>query len=347
MSKPDFIALRAPFSNGNISWRKGQTAHDERQAQALPYIDARAVQNRLDEVVGPECWSVSYCEVHSGDKLVAARCALAIKVEGEWVSKEDSAPLSASELGLKGMYSDALKRAAVQWGIGRYLYAYKAPFVDLNEAGNMVSKPVLPNEFLPKEEWVDASTIESATLAGTKDTESKAKAQATAAALADAKADADAKAKADADADAKAKADADAKAKADADAKAKAKADADAKAKAKADKVAEAKATLAAALAAAEGESEDSAEAESNASDAASSQVKSDMEGDTGISENVSPEEKMLIDEMLAKIKTMGAPLLQAYLNGAKAKSKLSEQSRQFLLSEILRNEELKAQAAT
>jgi hypothetical protein len=82
----------------------------------LSYIDARQLQNRLDEVVGPENWCNSYHLV--GDHLV---CRIGIKVDGEWVYKEDVGTESNIEEE-KGIFSDALKRAGVQWSIARYLY---------------------------------------------------------------------------------------------------------------------------------------------------------------------------------------------------------------------------------
>ena len=48
-------------------------------------------------------------------------CAISIRINNEWVTKWDGAQETAVEP-IKGGFSDAMKRAAVQWGIGRYLY---------------------------------------------------------------------------------------------------------------------------------------------------------------------------------------------------------------------------------
>jgi hypothetical protein len=48
-------------------------------------------------------------------------CTLSIKVGDAWISKEDGGENSDIEP-VKGGLSDAFKRAAVSWGIGRYLY---------------------------------------------------------------------------------------------------------------------------------------------------------------------------------------------------------------------------------
>lgn len=48
----------------------------------------------------------------------------------EWVTKWDGAENTAVEA-VKGGLSGAMKRAAVQWGIGRYLYKLDTNFVHL------------------------------------------------------------------------------------------------------------------------------------------------------------------------------------------------------------------------
>lgn len=160
MTTQNLKSLGEPLPSTSISWRVGFKNEDKTRGQALPYIDARVVQNRLDEVVGPGAWKNRFQEVVIGDRLVAVRCALSVKVDGEWVEKEDAAQLNGndekSDLAIKGVYSDALKRAAVQWGIGRYLYAFNAPWVDLDERGYLMQVPGLPQELLPEGEVAKA-----------------------------------------------------------------------------------------------------------------------------------------------------------------------------------------------
>lgn len=142
-------ALKAPIPAELVSWRVGTTNEDKTQGKALPYIDARVVQTRLDEAVGPGNWKNRFVEVFAGTRLMAVRCALAIRINGEWVEKEDAAYLPAThkddhslEMAVKGVYSDAEKRAAVQWGIARHLYDFQAPWVDLVE-GKLARIPSL------------------------------------------------------------------------------------------------------------------------------------------------------------------------------------------------------------
>ncbi|MDO8416330.1 MAG: Rad52/Rad22 family DNA repair protein [Agitococcus sp.] len=341
MNKIDFAALRAPFSATDISWKKGLVNHDAHQAQALPYINARAVQERLDTVVGPERWSETFTEVHAGDKLVAARCTLSIQVGEEWVRKEDAAPFTTADLGLKGMYSDALKRAAVHWGIGRYLYAFTAPYVDLNEAGNFDKQPTLPADFLPDSEKESALSLLEASSA-----EELLKVKAIEAAAQAAKVTANAEQAKIAEAErlkmAKEAAETIAKELAEADAASlkAAKEESIAKAaKASADKV---KLDEARALLKAEEEAQTNAIAQAAAASVTEAALAPSTESNaTSVldgppsADNTSPTELLLVTEMLGKIKTMSPKLLESYLNGAKAKEKLSEHSRLYLLNQL------------
>ena len=103
--------LRAPFPVEALHWRLGQTNKAKTKAMMLVYIDARDVMDRLDEVFGLD-WQDEY-------KEVKGRIICTITVNG--VSKSDGAGDTDFEAE-KGGLSDAFKRAAVKWGVGRYLY---------------------------------------------------------------------------------------------------------------------------------------------------------------------------------------------------------------------------------
>lgn len=119
----DLKLLFAEFPRDAISWRAQSLTAAGDKAMALAYIDARDVMDRLDQIVGPDNWQDRY-EFH-GARTV---CYLSIRVGDEWLTKADGAGDSDIE-GEKGAISDALKRAAVKWGIGRYLYALESPWV--------------------------------------------------------------------------------------------------------------------------------------------------------------------------------------------------------------------------
>lgn len=144
---PDLAKLNAFFSKADIKFRLGATTKDKLKGQAFAYISARAIQNRLDDIVGPANWRDSYEMIGATSVL----CTLAIRVGNEWVEKQDVSEIADQKNGFKGGVSDALKRAAVKWGIGRYLYEYEPAWVTLDN-GRLPKTIALPDEFLVDEE---------------------------------------------------------------------------------------------------------------------------------------------------------------------------------------------------
>lgn len=128
MSDDLFARLAAPFRPEQVSWRVGAMNRDKTKAMALAYIDARDVMARFDEVCGPAGWERKHPHV---DKTTT--CEIGVWVEGRgWVVKADGAGDTAVEAE-KGSLSDSFKRAAVNWGVGRYLYDLPSPWVELDD----------------------------------------------------------------------------------------------------------------------------------------------------------------------------------------------------------------------
>jgi hypothetical protein len=129
--------LAAPFPPERISWRVKQVYEQKNSALVLAYIDARDVYERLDEVVGVGGWQCRHDD--GGDGRLT--CSIGLELNGQWVWKSDGAGSRQASAGLseqdanKGDYSDALKRAAVAWGIGRYLYAMGRTYADVEQKG--------------------------------------------------------------------------------------------------------------------------------------------------------------------------------------------------------------------
>jgi len=97
-------------------WRVQSFSKRKPVATCVAYVDSRDVQTRLDEAIGPESWQDKYYEV-KGNLF----CSIGIKKGEEWVWKSDCGTESNQDR-QKGEASDAFKRAAVKWGIGRFLY---------------------------------------------------------------------------------------------------------------------------------------------------------------------------------------------------------------------------------
>ncbi len=128
--------LSDKFSSEDVEWRIGRagyTISGKPYGTVLAYITNRAIQNRLDEVCGPENWRNEFREWKVGDKH-GVLCGISICVNGEWVTKWDGAENTDIE-SVKGGLSDAMKRAGVQWGIGRYLYDLTENFAQIAEKG--------------------------------------------------------------------------------------------------------------------------------------------------------------------------------------------------------------------
>ena len=137
MTKEIIAELSAPFHPDDIKQRYANMK--TRTGKKLSYIDARNVMERLDQVVGLENWQ-SKVTVQCEKTL----CELSVKINKEWITKTDGAG-DTQISGEKGGVSDAFKRAAVLFGIGRYLYEGRNPTTVYNEylkmtKGSVVSK---------------------------------------------------------------------------------------------------------------------------------------------------------------------------------------------------------------
>ena len=147
-NKETFAQLATPFQPEDLEWRAGATNSDKTKALALAYITSRAVMDRLDEVVGPENW----CDEYQPGPVGGLICGISLRINGEWITKWDGAENTQFEE-VKGGLSNAFKRAAVKWGIGRYLYKLPNVWVPAETRGRTVvlkSTPDLPGWALPE-----------------------------------------------------------------------------------------------------------------------------------------------------------------------------------------------------
>ena len=128
--------LAAPFDPAELRWKPGSKSGDKKRAMIMPYVTGRAIMDRLDLVFGPAGWSDSYERIDGK----AWRCRITATIDGRDVFKEGLSDEPQIEA-IKGGASGALKRAAVKWGIGRYLYRLPAVWVDIKNGyarGNAV-----------------------------------------------------------------------------------------------------------------------------------------------------------------------------------------------------------------
>ncbi|GAA5514918.1 hypothetical protein Dcar01_03682 [Deinococcus carri] len=121
--------LSAPFPAHLVNWKPGAMTKDRTRALLMAYIDARAVMDRLDALC-PDLWAFDV-EVVPGAPIPTVKGTLTVL----GVSRSDIGEAdTASEAGtLKAAASDALKRCAVHFGIGRYLYDLPKQWVDWDD----------------------------------------------------------------------------------------------------------------------------------------------------------------------------------------------------------------------
>jgi hypothetical protein len=124
--------LQEPFCSKDVEWKIQCTTKDKDRGMAVPYINSRAIQTRLDDVIGAGNWKNSYVPWQNNAQL----CGLSIydKERGDWVTKYDGSANTDIEP-VKGGLSDSFKRAACLWGIGRYLYEIGGIWVEIEQRG--------------------------------------------------------------------------------------------------------------------------------------------------------------------------------------------------------------------
>lgn len=117
----------------------------------LLYKDARVDQTILDATVGAMNWKKSY-DIIDGQLF----CTISIwdDEKKQWVSKQDVGVESNTEAE-KGRASDAQKRAAFAWGIGRELYS--APFIWIPAEGVNITNGKCYDKFRVKDIRYDGS----------------------------------------------------------------------------------------------------------------------------------------------------------------------------------------------
>jgi len=99
-----------------VKWRVQSSRNG--YSNCVAYVDARDVQNHLDDVCGIQNWQSRHKE-EKGNLF----CEIGICINGNWIWKSDVGTESNIEK-QKGEASDSFKRAAVMWGVGRFVYEY-------------------------------------------------------------------------------------------------------------------------------------------------------------------------------------------------------------------------------
>lgn len=112
----DWKALAEPFADAEIKQRPG------RAGMTFSYVDARTVAQRLDDVLTPEGWDFTSAVI-PGTDVVHGKLVIGANIREDYGypnSDSDDEPIKSAS-------SDALKRCAVLFGVGRHLYGDNKP----------------------------------------------------------------------------------------------------------------------------------------------------------------------------------------------------------------------------
>ena len=155
----DLKRLSDYFGDDDIEWKPIVVSRKTNKGLAAAYVTNRAIMDRLDEVCGPANWKNEFMPGPNGGVV----CGLSIRVErgegaggfAEWITKWDGAENTDIEA-VKGGLSSSMRRAAVQWGIGRYLYKLPSQWVAVDDNGRFKQPPRVPAAFRPRGERAGA-----------------------------------------------------------------------------------------------------------------------------------------------------------------------------------------------
>lgn len=129
-----WIRLRRPFLEDEL--RHVTRADGTR----LTYVDARVIQERLDDVVGPQRWKATSIPSVYG---LTVRLEIRPERDGQWFSREDVADFGDPTYGrMESAFVNGFRRAAAQFGIARHCY------VD----NGMQTRPTMTPPSRPREE---------------------------------------------------------------------------------------------------------------------------------------------------------------------------------------------------
>ena len=142
MSPDPWPKLAEPFDDADVKMRPGAATWDHKESCQknrcretrdpakhiqFSYVDARAVAQRLDDVLTPAGWTFT-SSVLPGTDIVHGRLHITLG-DGLITVREDYGyPNSDNDdEPIKAAASDALKRCAVLFGVGRHLYGDNKP----------------------------------------------------------------------------------------------------------------------------------------------------------------------------------------------------------------------------
>lgn len=121
-----FQRLMEPFPLDQLDWRMGAKNKDATKAMMMPYLTSRRIMFRLDRVCGPLGWQ-SKAVYHPVGRVTVKSLGIRNPETCEWVWREDPGTIKGRKdedrsIEALGGATVGFRRAAAEFGIGRYLY---------------------------------------------------------------------------------------------------------------------------------------------------------------------------------------------------------------------------------
>lgn len=128
LSNKDLEILKKPFADDKVGVRIQQVSKTGSKASLILYAEHTAVADRIEEVDPSWQFNILDEKIYGTEpnQLMTVRASLQMKDVRRENIGEGSTP--------KAAYSDALKRCAMLFGIGRYLYESEIVWVDYNDS---------------------------------------------------------------------------------------------------------------------------------------------------------------------------------------------------------------------
>ncbi len=123
LTQEELKVLKAPFPKDRVGVKVQSFNRERTRALLVLYLQHTDVQNRIEEV--DPSWSMEAIRDEAIDDTFVVRMRMTVK----GISRENVGEGND----LKAAYSDALKRCAMLFGIGRYLYDSETVWVDYQE----------------------------------------------------------------------------------------------------------------------------------------------------------------------------------------------------------------------
>jgi len=136
-----YAQLSQPFDAADLRYRAGAVSRDKSKAQALPYVEPRVYEDRLNQLV-PGDWSVTF------DPWGEQRIICRLTIHGVTRSSTGEASDSPDSIAGTSAEAQAFKRACAKFGLGRYLYAIAPTWTDYDANTRKVTPrptPASPN----------------------------------------------------------------------------------------------------------------------------------------------------------------------------------------------------------